>query len=80
VLLSHRALEAVASAPTPPNVFAELRLGSLLRGHGFEPVELPPRRAATNTYHTELVRFERGARGLFHPVKVRPTRANLDPK
>lgn len=78
LLLSDRAMAAVATGPVPPRVFAELRVGSLVRGAGFEPVAFPPHKARTNSYDPAMITTDRDRPGLYHPVKSGPP-ALLDP-
>ncbi len=69
VLLSHRALAAVAGGEIPPGVFSELRLGTLLRHAGFEMGELPGPKRAMNSFDRGLVAFDAGRPGIYHPIK-----------
>jgi hypothetical protein len=78
VMVSHRALEAVANyQKIPLGVFCELRLGTLLKFFGFKNGALPPSYQATNSYCAELIRWVPGVRGLYHPVK-NPTLLHKD--
>ncbi len=70
VLLRHEVLEAICSRPIPPDIFCELRLGTLVRAAGFAAVDFPEAR--------ETVRFgpmrniidaAPATPGVFHPVK-----------
>jgi len=69
VMLSHRALAAVCAGPLPPNVFCECRLGTALKVAGFQPVALPPAKAATNGFHRSHILLNQRVPGLYHPVK-----------
>lgn len=69
VMLSHRALSAVCAGPLPGNVFCECRLGTAVRRAGFEPVALPPAKAATNGFRRSHIVLNPRVPGLYHPVK-----------
>lgn len=71
ILLSHRALEAVTSGPIPPNVFCELRLGTLLRNAGFEAQTFSPEKQRTNSFDRRLIDFDPVRPGIYHPIKSR---------
>lgn len=68
-LLSDRALAAVAAAPPLPNIFCELRLGTLLRHAGFALTPFAPHRAATNQWLAEMIPRDRAVPSIYHPVK-----------
>ena len=68
-LLSHRALAAVARGSIPDRIFGELRLGTLLRSHGFVLTELPEPKRRMNLYDRRLITFDARQPGLYHPIK-----------
>lgn len=79
-LLSDRALAAVAAGPIPPGIFCELRLGTLLRAAGFEPVALPEAKGRMNSWNPALVAFDPDRPGIYHPIKAAvPDRPGPDP-
>jgi len=69
ILLSHRALCALANTAALPPVFSELRLGTVLRAAGFELSALPPERAATIDWNPAAIAFNPAVPGVYHPVK-----------
>jgi len=69
LLLSHRALTALAEATLPLNVNCELRTGTILNAHGFLLSQMPDHRRATNSWHPDLRRCSFGEPGIYHPVK-----------
>jgi len=68
VLLSRRALQAVADSPLPKNVFSELRLGSLLRSNGIALTPFSQQKARNNDWHPNLISVSNEP-GFYHPVK-----------
>ena len=78
-LLSHRALEAVASGSIPDKILSELRLGTLLRSQGFALTELPEPKRRMNLYDRRLITFDAHKPGIYHPIKgeTRPVPAPL---
>ena len=73
-LLSHAALLAITSEPIPQGVFGELRIGTLLRSRGIDPIEVPTCKGKTNSWSAYLTEYEPTRPGLYHPVK------SLNPK
>lgn len=69
LLVSHRALAAVTSGAIPPNVFCELRIGTLLRHAGFEPRALPPGKRQMNSHDRRFIDFGEDRLGIYHPIK-----------
>lgn len=69
ILLSRRALETIAAEPLLEGIFCELRVGTMLRAHGFEIAEFPIWKGRTNIYLSHSRSVEVAGRGLFHPVK-----------
>lgn len=69
IMLSHRALAAITARPIPPDVFCELRIGTLLRNAGFEPCSLPREKRVMNSYERSLIQFDPNRPGVYHPVK-----------
>jgi hypothetical protein len=70
VLLSHRALAAVAEIPAPRHVFSEYRLGTLLRAAGVKLSALPEHKAKNNSYDPGRIAFDPLTPSLYHPVKT----------
>jgi hypothetical protein len=56
-MISHRALDAITARALLPDVFSELRIGTLLRNAGFEPQSLPPGKQLMNSFDRSLIRF-----------------------
>jgi hypothetical protein len=86
VFLSHEAMIAITSKTIPKDVFSELRLGTLLRAHAIELIEIPVTKGATNSWNPYLTHYEPGGLGLYHPVKfvepghIPPINLTLDRK
>jgi hypothetical protein len=73
IMLSHRALEAVASMPLPQGIFSELRIGTMAQAAGFKPVAWPAEKDRTNRYFQNgSITFNPAVPGLYHPVKSLP--------
>ncbi|HEU5116039.1 MAG TPA: hypothetical protein VFT74_05115 [Isosphaeraceae bacterium] len=79
-LLSHRALAAITASPIPPNIFCELRLGTVLRACGFTLTELPEPKRRMNSYDSRLITFDANRPGIYHPIKGRILPAPVSPK
>ena len=74
VLLSREALTAVTSALIPPNVFSELRLGTLLKTMNIRVDTIPAAKASTNSFKPFLTHYDPTRPGLYHPIKsLEPT-------
>lgn len=71
LLLSDRALAAVASSAIPADVYCELRLGTLLRAAGFTLSEYPPETQRMNQWHRDLIVYDADKPGIYHPIKER---------
>jgi hypothetical protein len=69
ILLSHRAMLAISGMPLP-DVFSELRLGTLLRAAGMEMSVLPRDVAANIHWDPTLIQIDPDLAGVYHPVKV----------
>jgi len=80
VLLSARALQALSEAPPIPEVFCELRAGTLARAAGFEISPMPFARGIIDS-HPDLIRFS-DAPGIYHPIKwvVQPPAPRAHPR
>ena len=46
-----------------------MRLGTLLRSHGFALTELPEPKRRMNSYDRRLINFDAGRPGIYHPIK-----------
>ena len=68
VLLSHRALQAIADGNIPLGIYAELRLATLANAHGFDMVELPYAKKRNITWRQDFVRFGKPTQA-YHPLK-----------
>jgi hypothetical protein len=69
ILLSHDAMLALTTQPLPPEIFCELRLGTLLRAKGIDAVPLPSERGANNSFASELIHYDPAMPDLYHPIK-----------
>ena len=76
----HRALAAITASPIPPNIFCELRLGTVLRACGFTLTELPEPKRRMNSYDSRLITFDANRPGIYHPIKGRVLPAPVAPK
>ena len=68
VMLSNRALAAIAQGSIPRGVFSECRLATLAAYHGFDMVELPYSKKRNITWREEFVRRDKDTKA-YHPVK-----------
>lgn len=79
-LISDRALGALAATAQFPEVYSELRIGTLLRHAGFTLTPLPRHRASTVDWLPDLIQFDPDRPAIYHPVKhfdpVRPARSD----
>ena len=69
LMLSHRALAALAAFPFPPDVYCELRAGTILNSLGYTLGMLPEHLRQTISWHPQFIRVARSVPGVYHPVK-----------
>lgn len=79
VMLSRRAIEAMAAEPLPHGVFCETRLATLAHWCGFPLTKLPEHRGKMIEYQHRGSRTIGTTPGLYHPVRQLTRQQLADP-